>query len=316
MKFGITNINNFDPVGDIDLGQSTVTIDAQITNMAMYNYEPNAWDGIRETLRMVPLYHPLWRPDSKLGQSLWITPGDVTVIPVMPTPELDLPLLPIELWVPDDDTSSRCHTPIPCPKCSHTFNSLGALVHHCRQQLCPVMGNNNDPGANVDSGDTEQDAIDREYWDSYLQCQFEGCTATFKRQDALDTHAATHNGSRPFKCSFEGCTKSFFTKTKLKRHEKRHSPGRPYQCDVGTCTASYKHMGNLVKHKKRAHCEEKPYKCDFEGCTAAFTGPDYLKSHMRTHSNERPYKCEFGTCEAAFKHKNSLKKHMKTHLGE
>ncbi|KAH7147828.1 hypothetical protein DER46DRAFT_564225, partial [Fusarium sp. MPI-SDFR-AT-0072] len=165
MKFGITKSTNFDPVGDIDLGQSTVTIDAKITNMAMYNYEPNSWDGIRKTMSMVSLYHPLWRPDSKLGESPWVAPGAVTVTPVMPTPKFDLPLLPIELWVPDDDTSSRSHTPIPCPKCSDTFNSLGALVHHCRQQLCPIMGNNKDPlEASVDSGDPEQDVIDKEYW--------------------------------------------------------------------------------------------------------------------------------------------------------
>ncbi|KAF5670262.1 hypothetical protein FCIRC_9000 [Fusarium circinatum] len=106
MKFGITKFTNFDPVEDIDLGQSTVTIDAQITNLAMYKYESSTWDGIRETIRMVPLYHPLWRPDSKLGESPWVAPGAVTVIPVMPTPEFDLPLLPIELWVPDDGTSS------------------------------------------------------------------------------------------------------------------------------------------------------------------------------------------------------------------
>ncbi|KAM0496633.1 hypothetical protein ACHAP8_007210 [Fusarium lateritium] len=152
MRFGIVKFEDFDPVQDIDLSQSTITVDARVTNLAMLDWEPSAWGDILEALRLVPLSHPLWRPDPNLGLTSWIAPDDTSSeLAILPEPEFDFPLLPVELWVPDDDTLPRSHYPVSCPNCLATFNSIGALIHHCRHQLC--LG----PGADLPSEDDDDD---------------------------------------------------------------------------------------------------------------------------------------------------------------
>ncbi|KAH6623225.1 hypothetical protein F5144DRAFT_615065 [Chaetomium tenue] len=69
MKFGLVWPDNedFDPINHFDWTQCTVTIDVKTTSLAMLNYEPKTWDGIRQLVSAVPLSHPLWEIDPTLG---------------------------------------------------------------------------------------------------------------------------------------------------------------------------------------------------------------------------------------------------------
>jgi hypothetical protein len=47
-------------------------------------------------------------------------------------------------------------------------------------------------------------------------CQHADCTARFHQIQHLKTHAASHEGIKPFKCNFEGCDQTFTQKGNLK----------------------------------------------------------------------------------------------------
>ncbi|KAH8911519.1 hypothetical protein BR93DRAFT_990466, partial [Coniochaeta sp. PMI_546] len=90
----------WDPVEGFDFGKCTVTIDTGFTNFAMYRFPPDSWERIRTIVSMVPLHHPLWRPDPDLGMAIWNGAYDGRSTPRPPTPLFDMPLLPLKLWIP------------------------------------------------------------------------------------------------------------------------------------------------------------------------------------------------------------------------
>lgn len=310
MKFGIIKFENFNPIYDIDLSQATITIDAKFTNLAMMNYEPSSWDGIHKALRSIPLHHPLWRPDPKLGDSPWIASGSAEVATSMPNVrfELDLPLLPLELWVPDDDTMDRSHCPISCPNCLATFDSIGALINHSRIRVCL-----DHPSVDVDDdSDFDQDAIDGYWTDLPFKCDFEGCPWAFKLNGQLSEHMLVHSDARPFKCTVTGCHSAFKRKADLKGHMRTHSDIRSFKCTAAGCSKAFKTRQELTRHTNRVHSDHRPFKCSAAGCSRAFKIKDELKVHMLEHSdNPKPHKCDFAGCSAAFSRLSTLNHHKK-----
>ncbi|KAK6711749.1 hypothetical protein SNK05_006181 [Fusarium graminearum] len=333
MKFGIVKFDNFHPVHDIDLGQSTVTIDSKFTNMAMGAFEPQSWDSIRDLASSVPLNSPLWRPDSDLGVEDWILPEGKRTATTMPTADFDIPLLPIELWVSQDGTSSQSALPIRCPLCSEQFDSIGALIHHCRHRLC--LG-----ATQPEQYTAEQDGVDQEYWENHLKCpqcnsilgsqadftvhmrtvhstdrpfkcDFEGCDASYKTKRQLVRHKVTHSDLKPFECTAKDCGKSFHLKVVLEAHLATHSDDRPFICDIDNCGKKFKTSGGLRIHK-RIHNPDRPrpFKCDFDGCGKSFPSRGALKQHEDSHSSVR-YPCDFEGCSKEFANPRSLARHKK-----
>ncbi|XP_042219479.1 transcription factor E4F1-like isoform X2 [Homarus americanus] len=88
-----------------------------------------------------------------------------------------------------------------------------------------------------------------------LNCHL--CGQIFKTGKILRTHiAVVHNQGRPFQCNYEGCSQSFKTKGSLTRHERRHTGERPFTCqDCGRC---FRESGSLARHQQsRVSCVNK-----------------------------------------------------------
>lgn len=306
MKFGIVKFDNFDPVYDIDLGKSTITIDSKFTNLAMAAFEPQSWDSIRDLVSSVPLNAPLWRPDSDLGVEDWMVPEGTRTATSMPTADFDLPLLPIELWVPQDGTSSQSALPIRCPSCSEQFDSIGALIHHCRHRLCS--------GATQPEQDTaEQDAIDQDYWENHLRCH--KCNTNWLSQHNLTKHIqAAHSTDLPFKCDFEGCDAAYKYKGNLVEHKLMHSDLNPFVCTVKDCGKRFPNKSRLDSHLA-VHSDDRPFICSFDNCGKKFKWPNALKAHEKTHKPDRPrpFQCDFDGCGKCFPTRGDLRKHEKSH---
>ncbi|KAM0186961.1 hypothetical protein ACHAPI_011468 [Fusarium lateritium] len=314
MKFGITKFENFDPVQDIDLDKATVTIDAKFTNLGMFNYEPAAWDDIRKAFAMVPLNHPLWRPHEELGLKPWAVPVNTTTRPSIPEPEFDLPLLPLELWIPDDDTVPRSHHPIHCPSCPGTFNSIGALIHHCQCRECPGLQDHDEDNSSSDSDNDcslDQDAVDKAYWEKYsdaFKCPICGFVPTQKAAIFMAEHMTIHSDERPFECDFPGCGKNFKSKIRLTAHRLIHQKDRPrpHKCDE--CGKAFTTKASLERHKK-SHSNQREFECHICGKKSNTKGN--LRSHLETHSQVGQFVCDEPGCEAKYKRKTDLHRHQR-----
>jgi hypothetical protein len=71
MLFGLKS-GNFNPVNGFDFTGYTITINSKATNLAIRNFTPDSWEGIRQTILDVPLSHPFWRMDKDLGYKPWV----------------------------------------------------------------------------------------------------------------------------------------------------------------------------------------------------------------------------------------------------
>lgn len=67
MKFGIIDTVDFDPVLHIDLKESTVEVDTVCTNFGMYNYSPDDWSFIRDSIKEIPMNTSFWKLDPTVG---------------------------------------------------------------------------------------------------------------------------------------------------------------------------------------------------------------------------------------------------------
>lgn len=271
MIFGFTNTDGeeFDPFQHINLQLSTVEIDSGITNLTMFNYDDGDWDWIRSTLRMVPMYHSLWRPDMMLGDKVWSGPQDPSITPRRPQPSFDMPLLDIGDWF---STTSQDVLHQQCPNCLESFSSIGLLLQHCRDKHS--SGGWQIP---ADIPNAQQDAIDKDFWDKAFRCPT--CNASFKTKQGMQRHeAAGHSGEKPFKCDVDGCDAAFARQSGLLSHKKKmHVKLKPHKCNECTLTFAYK--SNLEEHQSKVHCKERKFKCD---CGAAFARKTDLNKHQRT----------------------------------
>ncbi|KFH40527.1 Zinc finger protein-like protein [Hapsidospora chrysogenum ATCC 11550] len=340
MKFGLLPHDKFDPVAHFDMSCSTITIDSQATNMAMFNYPTHSWDSIRQLIAMVPLHHPFWRVHQSLGTTDWCfdTNRDesIGVVPLPPviSPNMSMTLAPIDLWISGDGSMGSAK--FICHLCGKHFAAAGRLVHHCRTQHRPI-------GApDTSTTDDGLDDYSREFWDSrrfecrecskafrtpedrychekrvhsderpYV-CDEDGCGMRFKTSSVLTVHKTYHFDERLFACRIEGCEKTFQNQNTRWRHEKEvHSDERKHVCNL--CNKAFTSAGALNVHRK-THFDERPYECDIDGCGKTFKTSSGLSAHKKvTHSDERPYKCDAEGCGKSFKIATHLRKHRRTH---
>ncbi|KAF4958402.1 hypothetical protein FSARC_11036 [Fusarium sarcochroum] len=134
MKFGLVEDGQaFDPVRHIDLSQSTIALDAWVTNSSMQSYSTDSWWEILDIIRNIPLHHPYWKPDPEMGSRVWRIDATPRITPTPPTAEFDIPLLDVELWI-GYGSDEQAPSPIICHKCLRVFPQVGLLVKHHREQ--------------------------------------------------------------------------------------------------------------------------------------------------------------------------------------
>ncbi|KAL7765955.1 hypothetical protein ACKLNR_003871 [Fusarium oxysporum f. sp. zingiberi] len=172
MLFGFADVSDeeFDPIQHIDLSRATVTLDSQLTNMAMRNFSTSDWAGLRETLKCLPLHHPFWRISQSMGNHVWFGKHYQLAFPVPPVPEFETHLLSITAWV-----DGQPREPFVCSYCLKQFNSAGQLVEHSRK--CSMADEKE--RTYQESTDPEQDAIEEAHFT--LPCDFEGCLESFAK---------------------------------------------------------------------------------------------------------------------------------------
>ncbi|KAL5602436.1 hypothetical protein FOBRF1_009969 [Fusarium oxysporum] len=269
MLFGFSDVSDdeFDPVQHIDLSRATVTLDSQLTNMAMRNFNISDWAGLRETLKCLPLHHPFWRISQSIGNHIWFGRHYQLAFPVPPVPEFETHLLSITAWV-----DGQPREPFVCSYCLKQFNSAGQLVEHSRK--CSMADEKE--RSYQESTDPEQDAIDEAYF--ALQCDYDGCLETFSKISDLTQHKRTHRFA--FFCNFEGCTRCFGTESARDKHMISHLP---LKCDYGGCMRRFALESELAQHK-----ETHELHCPFEDCAfQVFTSAD-LASEFGTYLESVP----------------------------
>lgn len=102
-----------------------------------------------------------------------------------------------------------------------------------------------------------------------------------KTKDAMEKHARTHSGERPYACREPGCEKVFATSTELKTHGVVHSGRKPHECPI--CGEGFADSSNLSKHKKTHFIGM--YKCPVSGCTARMKRWDQMRRHMSSQKH-------------------------------
>ena len=283
MKLGIiepTGFDSFDPVRHIDLALCTVTIDTIGTNFAMKNYYASSWPDIRRALGTVPLRHPLWRIDESAGKETWNAESDSTIAPVMPIPDFDVPLIPIDAWFTGSQLTPRCE------RCNLDFPSLGTLVQHCRDTHSSGAARTRATPANP-----EQDAIDAEYWQNQLTCSSPGCGKTFVRRHDRERHMRSHLDDRPFACQWTGCDYAAIDAASLTKHMRIHVPDDRYACTHSGCTHVATSAPLLAAHMT-THTGDKPFVCDVPGCNKKYASRAGLSTHKASHTGKANYPCD------------------------
>ncbi|EXM21130.1 hypothetical protein V3481_003206 [Fusarium oxysporum f. sp. vasinfectum] len=300
MLFGFADVSDeeFDPVQHIDLSRATVTLDSQLTNMAMRNFSTSDWAGLRETLKCLPLHHPFWRINQSMGNHIWFGRQYQLAFPVPPVPEFETHLLSITAWV-----DGQPREPFVCSYCLKQFNSAGQLVDHSRK--CSVADEKE--RSYQESTDPEQDAIEEAYF--ALRCDFEGCLESFAKVSDLIQHKRMHRF--PFVCDFEGCTRYFGTQSLYDTHMKSHLP---LKCDYMGCVRRFALESELAQHKEtHGTSEELELHCPFEDCDKKFARKRALSEHLTRCHSTLEFKCDWNGCYQTFKSRGKLLRHKKRH---
>lgn len=323
MKFGLIEADPFDPVQHIDLSQCTITIDSVTTNNAMYRYSADSWESIRSALSEVPLHHPFWRVDPALGSEVWGGHWDTAITPVPPTPDFDMPLLSLDLWVSGQGPEQHSYAPLECSSCHDEFNHIGLLIRHHRDGQCRVQTDSGrlarskrvaaSPGEDEgQQDDTEQDNVDAKHWNSTCNCPICGKMLSLSAVN-FAAHMEHHANEEKYQCDFPNCGAKFLSQDKLDAHRFIHtSEHRPHRCKFVGCDEAFATKDELATHLP-VHYGNRKHKCDWPDCNLAFDRKDHLASHMRTHTKERAHKC--GQCGKTFPRLGDLNRHLKIHAG-
>jgi hypothetical protein len=137
------------------------------------------------------------------------------------------------------------------------------------------------------------------------------CQDEFYYACTLHTHMLVHEEDRPFKCDYEDCSASFKRNEHLVKHKMIHDREKTFTCDYDGCTGkSYSTFAKMISHIRETHTD-KPYRCTFDGCESSFANYSNWKCHEEYHSDDRKYMCQ--ECEAYFKTQSSLYNHKLIH---
>lgn len=284
MKTGITIPEGeaFNPVDHFDYSQCTITINTQLTNMAMKNHAPEWWDCFRIILTYIPIHHWLWQPADTLGERIWLTNQYPNITPQPPVPSFSPPLIPISNWIEHNERvpAQLCHI---CPDKTIAYNSLGALIHHYRvAHLGHGPLPENDPRGILQP------------LENSISCPMDG----------WDQGAQGAQGAWP--CP--KCGKELQSQRTLEGHISTvHSENRP-KIPCPKCGKELLSQYTLEEHLGTVHSENKP-KFPCPKCGKELQSKRTLKENLNVHLENRPiFPCP--KCGKVFRSQRSLEGHL------
>ena len=311
MRFGLVwpEGEDFDPVEHFDFARCTVTIDAQATNLAMFNFPVSAWEGIREALSSVPLSHPFWRVEPELGLATWGPHSDSQPTAQPPAREFDIPLAPIKPWLA---AGEPLHD-IQCTDCPGVvrFQTPGLLVRHYQLQHRRLSGT---PGPiTKDQSVQGQDAVDRFFWEDRgprFPCTEPECDQTFIDAHGRDTHVSDVHQGIKYPCKVPGCPAILSSRGALSLHIKSlHTVRIRVPCTESGCDETFVNERGRDLHVETVHLGKR-FAC--QECEATYASPSGLSEHMRyTHRGEPlALPCTYPGCSATFASAQNLSVHI------
>ncbi|GBP24630.1 Zinc finger protein 782 [Eumeta japonica] len=135
------------------------------------------------------------------------------------------------------------------------------------------------------------------------------CEARYPSKGHLKRHYETYHTNRERKFTCETCGNSFYRKNDIIVHMRRHTGETPYACPC--CPKKFQQITTLIRHK-RTHTGDKPYSCPI--CAKAFADKSMVTKHMSVHSDEKKFSCHL--CTKSLKSKSALRQHLKLHSNE
>ncbi|XP_071453216.1 transcription factor IIIA-like [Hetaerina americana] len=143
------------------------------------------------------------------------------------------------------------------------------------------------------------------------KCDFEGCTASFKKPSRLKQHQCSHTGERPFKCDWANCDRAYTHACHLKRHIATNHQAtvfrKAFKCTYTGCNLFLSNETNLRRHYRRKH--EKLFLC--KECGKSFTKNRHLRVHLISHNGYLSFRCP--DCNIGFASEGMLRKHQHSH---
>lgn len=135
------------------------------------------------------------------------------------------------------------------------------------------------------------------------------CQRVFKSKCNLSQHMQVHNPKKEGCYPCAKCSKILPSIRALEIHARTHSGVKPFTCEE--CGTSFGHKVHLRRHMNK-HLGNKPFTCPI--CDKKFYRNDHLKRHFVSIHSKEVLSCEI--CGKEFKRNYDYKKHKQQHLME
>jgi len=111
-----------------------------------------------------------------------------------------------------------------------------------------------------------------------FRCSYPGCTQSRRSLSSLQRHEKKHlEEAKSSTCA--QCSRRFACAAAMERHARSHTGDKPYICRWKTCGRKFADVSNVKRHEL-SHLGCKPYSCPQADCGRAFTRRSTLKAHM------------------------------------
>jgi len=111
-----------------------------------------------------------------------------------------------------------------------------------------------------------------------FRCSYSGCTQSRRSLTSLQRHEKKHlEEAKSSTCA--QCSRRFACAAAMERHARSHTGDKPYVCRWKTCARKFADVSNVKRHEL-SHLGCKPYSCPQTDCGRAFTRRSTLKTHM------------------------------------
>ena len=137
----------------------------------------------------------------------------------------------------------------------------------------------------------------------------------FKRKSDMNIHIRdTHSNTASYQCDYPGCSNSYKHRTSLQRHIREVHGSSTYQCPIPGCHKTFTWKTSLSYHLKYSHNfdESQRLPCPYPECDQSFKHPKYLRNHIRYMHNDVPrLKCSYHDCNRSYQRRRGLNQHIR-----